>query len=285
MKYLIEHGILASVNDLAELSKGNIVRRVGRKKDQQGIFLGPDNSGGIILVNVINMLEVSFEAEAGILRPAPSDRIYRYTTSFGRNRASSAARDILQSWALYSKYPEQQAAMMSFMETAYAPEQVIDLARTDNLNYLFIPVQQRFKIGKHEEKVNWALERRQRFAWHLENMRSGDHITYIAFIPQKGSDSPLFYSIGTKPHESTALSLRSEPFNFKPDRGGHILCTSDTDGEKKYIVDAGSNFIGKGHKASIDTAREVSRALSAAYKGYDFTPVQGRGAMTGGQSY
>lgn len=285
MKYLLEHGILAPVGSASELTKGNIVRRVSKNKDQQGIFLGLDDSDGMILVNVINMLEVSFETEAGILRPSPSDKIYRYTTSFGKDRNSAHAREILKSWSLFVKYPEQQKAMMSFMENAYAPEQVIDFAKTDNLNYIFIPVQQRFKIGKFEEKINWNVERKQRFTWHIENMRKGDHITYVAFIPQKSSETPLFYSIGTKPHESTVFSLRSEPFNFKPDRGGHILCTDDSTGQKKFLVDAGSNFIGKGHKTSVDTAKEVSKALASAYKGHDFTPVKGRGALTGEQSY
>jgi len=285
MKYLLEHGVLSPVKNFTELTKGTIVRRINESKDQQGIFLGEDDSGGLILVNVINMLDISFEAEAGILRPSSSDNIYRYMTSFGRNSVSARAREILQSWSLYAKYPEQQHAIMTFMETAYAPEQVIDLAKTDNLKYLFIPVQQRFKIGKYEEKINWPVERKQRFRWHLENMRKGDHITYIAFIPQKSTESPLFYSIGTKPHESTAISLQSEPFNFKPDRGGHIFCSDDSAGQKKFIVDAGSNYIGKGHKTSIDTAKEVSRALTSSYKGYDFTPVEGRRAISAEQSY
>lgn len=285
MKFLLEHGILVPVSSDTELTKGTIVRRVSKTKDQQGIFLGPDDSGGIILVNVINMLDISFETEAGILRPSKEDAIYRYTTSFCKDRNSAQAREVLKSWSLYLKNPEQQKAMMTFMENAYAPEQVIDLAKTDNLKYLFIPVQQRFKIGKYEEKVNWNLERKERFTWQINNMRKGDHITYVAFIPQKSSESPLFYSIGTKPHESTMLSLQSEPFNFKPDRGGHILCTDDSAEQKKFLVDAGSNFIGKGHKTSIDTAKEVSRALAASYKSHDFTPVKGRGALTGEQSY
>lgn len=285
MQYLLDHGLMVPVNKFNELNKGMIVRRISDKKDQQGIFLEEDDSGGIILVNVINMLNISFEAEAGILRPAASDQLFRYTTSFSKDKNSSAAREILQSWSLFKKYPEQQGAMMSFMETAYAPEQVIDLEKTDNLKYLFVPIQQRFRIGKYEEVINWSLERKQRFKWHLDNMRKGDHITYIAFIPQKTTDTPLFYSIGTKPHESTVISLRSEPFNFKPDRGGHIQCTGDSTERKTFTVDAGSNYIGKGHKTSIETAKEVTKALNAAYKAYDFTPVAGRGAVTVEQSY
>jgi hypothetical protein len=285
MKFLLEHGILLPVNNFSELTKGTIVRRISDSKDQQGIFLGEDDSGGIILVNVINMLEISFETEAGILRLASSDKLYRYTTSFGRNRISAKAREILQSWSLYSKYPEHQKSIMAFMETGYAPEQIIDLVKTDNLKYLFIPVQQRFKIGKFEEKINWNLERKQRFGRHLETLRKGEHITYIAFIPQQNSKSPLFYSLGTKPHESTVMSLHSEPFDFKPDHGGHISCTDDSTERKKFLVDAGSNYIGKGHKTPLSNAKEVTKALASEYKGYDFTPVKGRGALGGEQSY
>jgi hypothetical protein len=285
MKFLLEHGILAPVKNITELTKGTIVRRVSESKDQQGIFLGPDDSGGIILVNVINMIDISFETEAGILKPSSSDRLYRYTTSFNQNPVSEKAREVLRSWSLYSKNPGQQDAIMAFMETAYAPEQVLDLAKTDNLKYLFIPVQQRFRMGKYEEKIDWSHERKQRFRRHLEGMRKGDHITYVAFIPPNTSGSALFYSIGTRPHESTVLSLRSEPFNFKADRGGHILCTDDSPERKKYLVDAGSNYIGKGHKTSIDTAKSVSKALAASYREFDFTPVAGRGAFTGEQSF
>ncbi len=285
MKYLLDNGVLTEVNAFSELSKGTIVRRVSGSKDQQGIFFGEDDSGGIILVNVINMLDISFETEAGILRPSQTDKLYRYTTSFGNDRVSENAREILQSWSLYSKYPKQQKAIMYFMETGYAPEQIIDLAKTDNLKFLFVPVQQRFKIGKFEEKINWSLERKQRFGRHLDGMRKGDHITYVAFIPQKKTETPLFYSIGTKPHESTVLSLGSEPFNFKPDKGGHIQCHDDTSEQKIFIVDAGSEYIGKGHKTSIDTAKEITKALSSIYKKYEFIPVQGRGAVNVKQSY
>jgi hypothetical protein len=285
MKYLLEHGILVPVNDFSELTKGTIVRRISAGKDQQGIFLGEDDSGGIILVNVINMLDVSFEAEAGILRLAKLDKLYRYTSSFGTSLVSAEARELLQSWSLYTKYPDFRKAIMSFMETGYAPEQIIDFAKTDNLKYLFIPVQQRFKIGKFEEKINWNLERKQRFNSLLENMRKGDHITYVAFIPSKSSESPRFYSIGTKPHESTVLSLQSEPFNFKPDRGGHIFCTDDSAEQKSFMVDAGSNYIGKGHKTSLENAKDVTKALSSECKAFDFKPVKGRGAMGDKQSY
>ncbi|MFH0974198.1 MAG: hypothetical protein V1874_00275 [Spirochaetota bacterium] len=285
MKFLLEHGILSQVNSFLELTKGTIVRRISKSKDQQGIFLGEDDSGGIILVNVINMLDVSFEAEAGILRPASGDRLYRYTTTFGKNSISAKAREILKSWSLYSKYSEHQKAIMSFMETGYAPEQVIDLAKSDNLKYLFIPVQQRFKIGKFEEKINWSQERKQRFGRHLEEMRKGEHITYVAFIPQQNSKSPLFYSIGTKPHESTVMSLHSEPFDFKPDHGGHISCADDSAERKKFLVDAGSNYIGKGYKTPLSNAKEVTKGLSSEYKGYDFTPLKGRGALSCEQSY
>jgi hypothetical protein len=244
-----------------------------------------DEEEGLILINVINMKEISFETEAGILRPVTGDKLYHFSSSFADDAKSDRARSILSEWPLYTKNPPLQMAMRNFMESGFAPEQILDLARSDNLKYLFVPIQQKFKIGKFEEKINWNLERKRRFEWHLENMRAGDHITYIAFIPPTSTETPLFYSVGTKPHESTVISLKNEPFNFKPDRGGHIRCIDDKSAAKKFVVDAGSSFIGKGHLTSVDTAKAVTRALSTIYRKHGFTPVAGRGAFSGEQSY
>jgi hypothetical protein len=103
-------------------------------------------------------------------------------------------------------------------------------------------------------------------------------------IPSTSSFKPRFYSIGTKPHEETFMSLRSESFNFKPTHGGHIR--SIRDGEKiTYQVDAGSNFIGKGIKTKLETARLISNALKREYRKFHFVPLEGRGAFGRKQSY
>lgn len=116
-------------------------------------------------------------------------------------------------------------------------------------------------------------------------MRMGDHITYVAAIPRNKIEAPLFYSLGTQPHESTVLSLKAEPFNFKPDVGGHIKCIEETETGKGLLVDAGSSFLGLGKKTRIDKAQMVATALKRIFKYNDFIPVAGRGAFEDGQSY
>jgi hypothetical protein len=285
MQFLIDHHLIVPVEDTAVLIKGNIIRRTGNSKDQQGIFICRDDKDGLVIVNVINMKEIAFETEAGILRPSKDDKLYVFTRSFASDKTSRSARKILEQWPLYVKHPALQVQMMSFMEHAFAPEQIIDFEKTGNLHYLFIPLQQKYKIGRCEEKVNWGLERKNRFIWHVSNMRVGDHITYVAAIPRNKIDAPLFYSLGTQPHESTALSLKAEPFNFKPEIGGHIKCTGKTDTGKGLLVDAGSSFLGSGKKTSIDKAQTVAAALKRIFKNHDIIPVAGRGAFEDGQSY
>jgi hypothetical protein len=285
MQFLLDHHLIVPVKDSAVLIKGNIIRRTGNGKDQQGIFMCRDDKDGLVIVNVINMKDITFEAEAGILRPASDDKLYVFTRSFTADKISHAARIILEQWPLYAKHPALQVNMMSFMEHAFAPEQIIDFEKTGNLHYLFIPMQQKYKIGRCEQKVNWSLERKNRFIWHVSNMRMGDHITYVAAIPRNKIEAPLFYSLGTQPHESTVLSLKAEPFNFKPDVGGHIKCIEETETGKGLLVDAGSSFLGLGKKTRIDKAQMVATALKRIFKYNDFIPVAGRGAFEDGQSY
>jgi hypothetical protein len=115
-------------------------------------------------------------------------------------------------------------------------------------------------------------------------MKAGEHITYIAMIPQTSTYEPKFYSIGTKPHEETHFSLKRESFNFKPTHGGHIKAEKKGEGII-YYVDAGSNYIGKGVKTKLETAESVVKALRRDCSGCTFIPLEGRGAFGTEQSY
>ncbi len=53
----------------------------------------------------------------------------------------------------------------------------------------------------------------------------------------------------------------------------------------KIIVDAGSNYIGRGVKSTLFTAKQVATALKKAYPEYEFIPLAGRGAFGVEQSY
>jgi hypothetical protein len=285
MKYLLEHNILIKITDSSALKKGQIIRRVNNSKDQQGIFLSYDNHGHLILVDVIDMKKNSYAVEAGILKINKSDKLYIFTKSFTKNKESNKARDVLTRWPLYKKNKKLQKSMLAFLEHSFAPEQILDFENSDNLHYLFIPLQQKFKIGRFEEKINWDLERKNRFKYHLDHLKRGEHITYIAFLPPSSSFSPLFYSIGTKPHEITAYSLQSEPFNFKATNGGHIKCIEKTKKKHSFLVDAGSKYLGKGNQSPLHTAKKVCKELATVFKDYNFTPIEGRRAFGSQQSY
>ncbi len=285
MKYLIDNKIMVPMTDYPGLENGNIIRRVGNGKDQQGAFGGSDDSDGLILINVIDMANIAFAAEAGILKPSTGDEVYVFTTAFGANEASSRAREIIQRWPLYKKNPDLQEAIMNFIERSFAPEQLIDFERTDNLKFVFIPTQQKFRIGRFEEKTDWALEEKNRFREHLNGLEPGEHITYVAFMPPNKTYAPRFYSIGTKPHQTTLESLLGEPFSFKPNRGGHIKCLETGSEGSKFIVDAGSNFLGKGTATVLETAKEITDALGRLYRGHSYVPIEGRGAFGTEQSY
>ena len=282
--WLLENKLVEVASQREVIPPKSILRRINKEKMQQGVFTGMDENGGYILVNVIDIADSSYLADAGIIRPSGGDSLYRFTTDFKSSQSAAAAMEILEAWALYIKHPEFQRPMAEFMKTSFTPEHILYLKKTDSLNTLFIPMQQKLKVGRFRETVNPDVIRKERFREQLKNLKSGEHITYIAMVPQTSTYEPKFYSIGTKPHEETHLSLRSESFNFKPTHGGHIKAEKKGD-SMIYYVDAGSNYIGKGVKTKLETAESVVKAMSREYSAYRFIPLEGRGAFGTDQSY
>lgn len=284
MQQLVENGIAELILPGTQMGAGTVVRRINSEKDQQGAFMRYDDGGALVLVNVVDMKNQAFAAEAGVLRCEKTDKLYRFTTGFANSPKSADAMDILTEWALYKKHPELQDAMKQFFTTAFVPEQILHLKKNDSLKSIFVPIQQKFKIGKFVEVVDWDKLRDERFLSQLYKLEPGDHLTYVALVPQISSYKPMFYSIGTKPHQTTAESLKSEPFTFKPTHGGHIKCMENEEGVV-ILVDAGSDFLGKGLKTPLRDAELVVKALKKLYPGFYYKPLEGRGAFGSEQSY
>lgn len=285
MKKLIELNIVHELESGESFNRGDIIRRINSEKDQQGCFERYDDEGNPVLVNVIDMRNAKFAAEAGIMRFDEEDTVYRFNDTFIKSSKANAAMTLLREWPLYKKNPDLQIPMEYFMMLSYSPIQILDFKKTSNMKFLFIPIQQKFKIGRFEEKINWNLERKKRFEDYLNSLEPGDHITYVALVPQNNSYSPMFYSVGTKPHQSTHDSLKTEPFSFEPTHGGHIKAVKDKKGNVEYIVDAGSSYLGKGIKTPLSKAEEVAKALTKLYSDKKYKPVEGRNAFGSMQSY
>lgn len=269
----------------SELSMGDIIRRKNASKDQQGVFVKMDEDGSVVAADVVDLASGNFIAEGGKLRPEPGDEFYKSADSFKTSPSADAARKVVDSWVLVREHPELKDQIVQFVENAYFPAQILELKKNDNLKFLFVPVQEKFKIGKFKEKTDWNKVREERFKEMMDSLADGKHLTYIAFIPTNSSQDPLFFSIGTKPHIETIKNLEREPFYFKPTHGGHMKIVSAENEPKKFVVDAGSNDIGYGVKTSISTAELVTDALSEKYPDYEFVPLPGRDAYGVQQSY
>ena len=279
---------LSTVVDPHQLQQGMVVRRVSATKIQQGGFVRMNDEGdGLILLNVIDLKNGTFAAEAGVIKPEPGDVLYRHPTRGESASSTEKARQVLARWPLYERHPELKSDMLEFMEISYSGDHVLYLKRHEMLSQLFVPLQERFKIGKHEEKPDYDKMREDAFAEQLLGLYDEKHITYVAFIPTKDtSHKPLFYSIGTKPHIETMKKLEREPFAFKPNRGGHIKIVSPRGEEpRRYVVDAGSNDLGRGMHTSVAVAETVSDALKEFFPDVLFKPLPGRDAFGLQQSW
>ncbi len=279
---------LKEVSDLSTIEKGSVVRRQGNGKNQQGHYVRPADEGeGLIVAEVLDLSTGEYIAEAGILRPTDGDTFYVHQSRFGQDaEKTQSALEVVKSWSLFEKSPALHQDILAFVQAAFSPEQVLAWKRNDELKNLFVPIQQKFKIGRFEEKIDYDKVREERFGEQLVALHSGKHMTYVAFIPREGSHKPMFYSIGTKPHLETLKNLEREPFAFRPNHGGHIKCVIEEAGEQKqFLVDAGSNDLGAGMHTSVAIAEMVVEALLELYPDHAYKPLPGREAFGLQQSY
>jgi hypothetical protein len=278
--------LLKPLTKKKKLGPGVIIRRLGGGKDQQGSFLEYDRDGNLILINIIDMKAGSLYASRGILRPKPEDKLYYYASGFSKkNPAAEKAFGIIKKWPLFQKHRDIQQQILNFISITYVPEQIIDMSKKNAMAAVFVPIQEEFRIGRFSERRNPQRLCNETFLRWLDSLQKGNHITYVALTFQQKQPVPLFYSIGTKPHEETTKVLRSEHFNFPPNQGGHIKAMGMKEGKKHFLVDAGSTFFGRGIHTPLHVSEEVVRGLKKVYPELEFTPVRGRGAFGTEQSY
>ncbi|MCB1307905.1 MAG: hypothetical protein KDK30_06995 [Leptospiraceae bacterium] len=277
---------LENITSETALTEGEVIRRTNAEKDQQGAFrkLTEDGAGWIV-TDVIDISKGEYISEAGIIRPTDGDQLYRHKSRFGTDNEDDEALEILYSWPLYRDSPRLQKSMLEFCRASFSPQQLLSWKKNDDLKKLFVPMQQKFKIGRFVEKVDVNKLRDNRFREQLLAMHSGKHMTYICFLPQGQNMKPLFFSYGTKPHIETLKELQRQPFAFKPTHGGHIKCVREEGGQKEFLVDAGSNEFGVGMQTPLSTAEMVVDALQENWPEFDYTPVPGRDAFGLQQSY
>jgi hypothetical protein len=270
--------LMKPLSTVKSLKPGAIIRRIGNDKDQQGSFLKYDKKKNIILVNIIDMTTGTLLASEGVLKPQPTDKLYYYPSSFSNNAVSAKALKIVKAWPLFKKHAELQDQIVNFVRISYAPEQIIGMSKKDSLQPLFVPIQQKFRIGRFTENRGPERVGNDIFMLWLESMDPQTHITYLALITKGKNQVPRFYSAGAKSHEETVRLLQNEIFAFEPNLGGHIRYTGIRNGTRHFIVDAGSNYLGVGVKTPLSVCKMAMGALKKLYPELEFTPVKGRGA-------
>ncbi|MBN1498002.1 MAG: hypothetical protein JXA07_14610 [Spirochaetes bacterium] len=270
---------LKPLEDNNNLQPGTIIRRTSPTKDQQGSFLKFDKEYNIILVNIIDMLTGYLLASEGVLKKQPDDRLYYYPTSFKDSPDYSRAMKIITAWPLYANNPVLQDKIVLFISGSYAPEQIVEMERTDSLNLLFVPVQQKFRLGRFPERRSRDRVCNDVFMLWLESLADDTHITYLSCIREQKDHIPLFYSAGDRPHEATAAQLRQEIYAFDPTHGGHIRSSGLKGDKKHFVVDAGSTYMGLGARTPKSHSEFVAKGLKKVFPDFEFTPEEGRGAL------
>lgn len=260
------------------LDKGTIVRQIGKKNDHQGSFDHYDDNGSMILLNVLDMKTASYAVDAGILKEKKNEDVFKYKGKFDSSPAAFYAIELVKNWTLYQKHPELQNNILNFVKSSFVPELIKYWRQTDQLYRLFVPIQQKFEIGRFKKTKNWDDFLKDIFKSRLDLLTTGEHITYLANIPNLKIFKNQFYSIGKESHVDTDKQLQKEPFIFCATHAGHIKVIDNNSDKKHFIVDVGSSYKGQSINAPISFVKPVASALQKEFPNFKFTAVPGREA-------
>lgn len=253
--------------------------RINNSKIQTGTVESYCDEESLVLKNVINASNNSFFAEEGILKISSTDELYIINSFYNNNPESKKALHLITNWALYVKHANIQKNILSFVKETFPPALINFMKENGELNRIFIPIQQKFKIGKFAPKKNWDLINRKEFKSSLENLLHNDYVTYMGHIPRHGFEKPMFFTTGKISHLETDIRLKDKPYQFSTNCGGNIKFIEEKDNKKYFLVDAGASYKGPGVNATKDDALEVIDYLKKLYPEFHFVPTNGRNAI------
>jgi hypothetical protein len=261
-----------------DIPEGAFIFRQGKDTAHIARFHSRDDDA-LILENVIDMNATNFITDRGLLIPADHDKLYLFDSVWAKDEDSQNALGIVQRWLLYRELPHMQKHIIKFVTNSFAPAFIIFLEEMEALKHVFIPVQQRLRIGRFSEKVLWEELNIHRFHSMLKDLVPNQHITYMGYLPQGIARRPMFYSNGIITHLETDMKLKNEPFLYPSNCGGNIKFLKEHQNRKYFLVDAGASYKGNGVKSTLEEANAIIGYLKKLYPEFRFIPIEGRGAI------
>ncbi len=269
--------IKIETNDM--IPENSFLLRTNKKTAQIGFFKKYHDEKTIILKNVIDIHKNEYFAEEGILQLNGEDEIYLIDSFYGKDIFTEKALNLITNWALFSKYINYQPSIINFVRTSFAPKLILWMKEEGLLSCVFIPIQQKFRIGRFAEKNKWEDVNRNSFKSKLDTLSENDYLTYIGYLPQHIIEAPMFFSTGKISHIETDLRLKKEPFLYNSNCGGNIKFLNQKRDSKYFLVDAGASYKGQGVNATKEDACDVIAHLKKMYPEYNFLPASGRNAL------
>ncbi|MFW6364957.1 MAG: hypothetical protein ACOC2H_00625 [Spirochaetota bacterium] len=282
---LVKQDFVSRIGDIIDVPEDSFVLRITDETSQTAMYRGMTDDGCLLLSNVIELKSNLFIASDGVVRPERFGELYLMDSFYCEDIYSEQALDTVINWSLFQNTPRMQRRMLSFVKEAFAPMYVLYLKRTDQMHRLFVPVQQRFRIGRYALKPRWEDANLAKFKTQLETLVREKHITYVGHLPESLTDTPVFFTAGNYSHLETDRIFHDEPCLYRANCGGNIKLAREDESAKCFVVDAGASYKGNGVNASREEASVVAGYLKELFPDYVFVPASGRGAVGTGYSF
>jgi hypothetical protein len=282
---IINQDFVTPITDINEVHKDSFIIRIIDDTVQTAFFKHIGSNGNIFVVNVVDLTENSFCASEGLLKPERQGDLYLFESFYCEDIFSEQALSIITNWSLFQHFVNLQSQMLEFVKNTFAPTFILYLKQTEQLHYLFVPIQQYFKIGRFSDKSRWEDKNAVNFKNQLDHLTQDEHLTFVAHLPQTIVDRSIFFTAGNYSHLETDMKLKSEPCLYNTNCGGNIMLADIESEHKKFVVDAGASYKGNGVNATVEEASLIVEYLNKIYPDYDFIPAAGRGAIATGSRF
>lgn len=282
LEEMIKRNLLTQ-KQIADFKAGEVLIKVYKDTICMGRVISADNEK-IVLESIIDLNAATMIAEQGFMKILENESYYSVDTDFSFDECKDALSAIETS-ALYTANPAKKKEIVSFTASVFPPRFILFLKKKNMLSTIFVPAQQKLRIGKYTGLEKWEDVNKTRFRSMLEELCENEYITYMACLPEGRSKKALFFTSGTETHVETDKKLKKELPSCQTNCGGNIKLYRKDGETKYYIVDAGSNFKGHGVDASIEEASSVSSYLKNLFPDFKFIPAHGRGGVGSKSSF
>ena len=194
LEEMIKRNLLTQ-KQIADFKAGEVLIKVYKDTICMGRVISADNEK-IVLESIIDLNAATMIAEQGFMKILDNESYFSVDTDFSFDECKDAL-SVIETSALYTANPAKRKDIVSFTASVFPPRFILFLKKKNMLSTIFVPAQQKLRIGKYTGLEKWEDVNKNRFRNMLEELCENEYIKNMACLPEGRSKRDLLFTSGT----------------------------------------------------------------------------------------